>query len=57
VRLPDSTVSADIATKSLRKAVAAITEYGPDGCAGLNAGDIIVEAGLVVQPKVAKAAR
>ena len=49
------------ATTSVRKAIAAITEYGPEGCAAiiqgrLAAGDIIVEAGLVVQPKVAKAA-
>ena len=61
VRLPDRTVSADVATKSVRKAIAAITEYGPDGCAAiiqgrLAAGDIIVEAGLVVQQKVVKVA-
>jgi len=59
VRLPDRTVSADLNTKSVRKAIAAITEFGPDGCSAiiqgrLNAGDIIVEAGLVVQPKMAK---
>lgn len=59
VRLPDRTVSADLNTKSVRKAIAAVTEFGPAGCAAiiqgrLLAGDLITEAGLVVQPKVAK---
>ena len=47
--------------RAVRKAIAAVTEFGPEGCGAfiqgrLTAGDIIVEAGLVVQPKVAKVA-
>jgi len=54
-------VSADIATKSLRKAQAAIREAGPDGVAcilqgSLAAGDVLAEAGLVAQPRVKKEA-
>jgi hypothetical protein len=50
-------VSADIACKSLRKAIAAIAEHGVEGCAvilqgKLRPGDVLAEAGLVVQPKV-----
>jgi hypothetical protein len=55
IRLPDRKLSADIATKSLRKAQSAIRASGGDaialavrGC--LVAGDIIAEAGLSAQP-------
>ena len=62
--LSDRSVAADLASKSVRKAIAAVQEYGPDGCAAiiqgkLIAGDRIIEAGLVVQqkaPRVAAAA-
>jgi hypothetical protein len=57
IRLPDRKLTADIATKSLRKAQAAIREAGGDaialvlqGC--LLADDTIAEAGLSAQPKV-----
>ena len=38
VRLPDRTVAADIATKSVRKAIAALNEFGPDGCTAIIQG-------------------
>jgi hypothetical protein len=54
--LPDRRVSAGLNAKSVRKALAAISEYGPDGVAviiqGKLAGDAITEAGIVAQPKV-----
>lgn len=61
IRLPDRTVSADLNAKSVRKAIGAVREYSPDGCSciiqgRLLAGDQIAEAGIVVQPKVAKVA-
>ncbi len=57
-------VTADIATKSIRKAAAAIGEHGADGVAcvlqgKLQADDTLTEAGLAAQlktPPVAKAA-
>ena len=56
IRLPDRRVSVDLNAKSVRKAVAAISEHGPDGVAvvikGKLAGDAITEAGIVAQPKV-----
>jgi hypothetical protein len=56
IRLPDRRVSADLNAKSVRKAVAAIGEHGPDGVAviiqGKLVGDLITEAGIVAQPKV-----
>ena len=56
IRLPDRRVSADLNAKSVRKAVAAISEHGPDGVAviiqGKLVGDTIAEAGIVAQPKV-----
>ena len=56
IRLPDRRVSADLNAKSVRKAVAAIGEHGPDGVAviiqGKLVGDTIAEAGIVAQPKV-----
>jgi hypothetical protein len=59
IRLPDRTVSADIAAKSLRKAQTAIREAGADNIAlvlqgRLIAGDRVAEAGLSAQPKAAK---
>jgi hypothetical protein len=60
IRLPDRTVTADIAAKGVRRAVAAIAENGPDGVAlvlsGRLDGGAIAEAGLSAMPKVAKAA-
>jgi hypothetical protein len=58
------TVTADLASKSIRKAITAIGEHGVDGVAcvlqgKLRADNTIDEAGLVVQPRtppVAKAA-
>lgn len=51
---PGQTVTAEIATKSLRKAIAAVTEHGPDGVAlllqGKLEGTVIVECGLVSMP-------
>ena len=60
VALPDRTVKADIATKSLRRAQTAIREAGADNVAvilqgALVAGDVITEAGLSAQPKTPKA--
>jgi hypothetical protein len=59
IRLPDRSVSADLASKSIRKAQAAIDEHGADGVAciiqgKLVAGDRIAEAGLVAQVKAPK---
>jgi len=59
IALPDRQVTADIATKSLRRAQAAIREAGADGLAvilqgALAAGDKIVDAGLSAQPKAPK---
>jgi hypothetical protein len=57
--LPERTLTADIAAKSLRKAQTAIRDAGADnialvlqGC--LIAGDVIAEAGLTAQPKTPK---
>src|SRR3954463_8880162 len=56
------TVTTDIAAKSARKALATIREHGPDGVMAilqgkLGGGDVLLEAGLVVQPKVPKPAQ
>ena len=61
IRLPDRTMTAEIAAKSLRKAQTAIREAGADNTARvlqgrLTAGDVIAEAGLSAQPKPAKPA-
>jgi hypothetical protein len=61
IRLPDRTITAEIAAKSLRKAQTAIREAGADNIAlvlqgQLIAGDVIAEAGLSAQPKAAKPA-
>ena len=55
------TVTTDIAAKSIRKAQAMIAEHGPDGVAvilqgKLGCGDVLLEAGLVAQPKTPKPA-
>ena len=62
IRLPDHTVIADIAAKSLRKAQAAIRDAGADNIVlvlqgRLIAGAVIAEAGLSAQPKAAKPAQ
>lgn len=54
-------LSADIACKSLRKALTMIREVGTDGCVSLIQGklgpdNVVQECGLVTQLKVAKAA-
>jgi hypothetical protein len=59
IRLPDRTVTAEIAAKSLRKAQTAIRDAGKDNIVlvlqgHLVAGDTIAEAGLSAQPKAAK---
>jgi len=60
IKLPDRTLSADIATKSLRRAQATIKELGADGVAcilqGNLVGDAIADAGLSAQPKQKKQA-
>jgi hypothetical protein len=57
--LPDRTVTADIAAKSLRKAQATIRETGAENVAvilqgHLIAGDVVAEAGLTAQPKITR---
>jgi hypothetical protein len=59
VKLPDRTVKADVATKSLRRAQTTIRETGADNVVvilqgALVAGEIITEAGLSAQPKAPK---
>ena len=41
IRLPDRRVSADLNAKSVRKAVAAISEHGPDGVAVIIQGKLV----------------
>jgi hypothetical protein len=53
-------IAADIATKAVRKAVAAIAEHGAEGVAlllqgNLLADDVLADAGLMAQVKVPKA--
>jgi hypothetical protein len=55
------TVTADIAAKGLRKALAGVADFGAGGGAlilqgRLEAGDVLAEAGLVAQAKVPKPA-
>ena len=55
------TVTADIAAKAVRKARAVIAEYGAAGVAALlqgklGPGDVLLEAGLVAQPRAPKPA-
>jgi hypothetical protein len=56
IRLPQRTVAAEIAAKSLRKAQAAIRDAG--GALVLQGrlitGDVTAEAGLSAQPKTTK---
>jgi hypothetical protein len=61
IRLPDHTLTAEIAANSLRKAQMAIREAGADNNnvtlvlqGHLAAGDVITRAGLSSQPKAAK---
>jgi hypothetical protein len=59
VRLPDRTVTTEIAAKSVRHAIAAIRENGPDGIAcvlqgRLAVGDLLLDAGLTAQIKAPK---
>ena len=58
IRLPAHTVSAEVAAKSLRRAITAIAEYGVDGVAcvvqGRLDGGAIVEAGISAMPKAPK---
>lgn len=54
-------VRADLNSKSLRRAIAAIAEAGPDNMAvilsgRLEAGDVLVDAGVAAQPRTAKPA-
>ena len=61
IEVDGRTVTTDIAAKSARKALATIREQGPDGVMAilqgkLGTGDVLLEAGLVVQPKAPKAA-
>jgi hypothetical protein len=55
IRLPDRTVTADLNTKSVRRAITSIREQGADAVAavlqGRLSGNAITEAGLSVQPK------
>jgi hypothetical protein len=55
IRLPDRRVTADLDAKSVRRALAAISEHGPNGVAliiqGKLVGDTITEAGMFSQPK------
>jgi hypothetical protein len=61
VRLPGHSVTAQIAAKSLRRAVAAIAEHGVDGVAcvvqGRLNGSAIVDAGISAMSKAPKPAR
>jgi hypothetical protein len=56
IRLPDRRLSVDLAAKSVRRAIATISEHGPDGVVvivqGKLVGDTINEAGMFSQPKV-----
>jgi hypothetical protein len=62
IRVADGrTVTADIAAKAVRKAQAVIAEHGGAGVAvllqgKLGQGDVLLEAGLVAQPKAPKPA-
>ena len=55
------TVTADVAAKAVRKAQAVIAEHGVAGIAALlqgklGQGDVLLEAGLIAQPKVPRPA-
>lgn len=58
IRLPGGTMFAEVATKSLRRAVAAIAEHGADAVVvfvegKLSPGNIVQGAGLITRPKAA----
>jgi hypothetical protein len=60
IAVGDRMITADIATKSIRKAKATIAETGPEGCVALiqgklDAEDKVIDAGLSAQPKMVKA--
>ena len=52
-------VTADLAAKSVRRAIAMVREHGPDAVAAIVQGRLvgseIAEGGIMVQPKVQKA--
>jgi hypothetical protein len=59
IRLPERTITAEVAAKSLRKAQTAIRDTRADNIAlvlqgHLVAGDVIAEAGLSAQPRATK---
>lgn len=58
IRLPAGVVTADLATKSVRRAIAMVREHGAENMAaivqGRLSGSQIAEAGLSVQPKAVK---
>jgi hypothetical protein len=61
VSTPGRSVTAEVNARSLRRAVAAIAEAGPDGVAMLLTGKLegnntVAEAGIAAQLKVPKAA-
>jgi hypothetical protein len=61
IKLPDRVLSADIASKSLRRAQTTIRDLGNENVAcllqgNLVANDVISDAGLSVQPRVKKQA-
>jgi hypothetical protein len=61
IKLPDRTISADIAAKSLRRVQATIRELGAENVAcllqgNLVANDVVTDAGLTAQPKIKKEA-
>jgi hypothetical protein len=62
IRVADGrTVTADVAAKAVRKAQAVIAQHGAAGVAAflqgkLGNGDVLLEAGLVAQPKTPKPA-
>jgi hypothetical protein len=60
VEVAGRTVTADIAAKALRKAKATIAEHGADQVVlilqgKLDGNDVVMEAGLITQPKTPKA--
>jgi hypothetical protein len=61
IRLPDRTVTADLAAKSARRAIAMVREHGTEAVAaivqGRLSGNQIAEAGLSVQPRGPKPAQ
>ena len=58
IRIDGRCYTADLATKSLRKAIASVTVWGTDQCVAIIQGKLgsenrILEAGLAVQPRMA----